>query len=263
MGRESVKKVEEPEITFVGTGTLGSNLAVSLAGNGFKRFVLIDGDRINERNIPLCDPFSMEDVAKYKVSVLKEFLKAKYGSRIQTKTYPMYVNKVPVEVLTEPDMLILAVDNNATKLFVTYKRMQAGKPMVVVGFWGWEASYMLTLLGKTACWACLYRPKDREEAARMKRANRCPDPEPNVPGAVVHGTVSRLIGIASNEVLKFFLKKGRIIQYYAFHALTVEEEIRFLDDKNYFKRDPDCPICFRGEWMDVSKLRRDEKTRLG
>lgn len=262
MGRESIKKVEGTEITFVGTGTLGSNLAVSLAGNGFRRFIFIDGDRISERNVPLCDPFSMKDVGEYKVSVLKNFLKMKYGSRIQAKTYSVYVNDVPDEALTEPDMLILGVDNNATKLFVTYNRMQAGKPMVIVGFWGWEASYMLTLPRKTACWACLYRPKNREEVERMKKAKRCPEPEPNIPGAVVHGTVSRLIGIASNEILKFFLKKGRMIQYYAFHALTGREEIRFLDSRNYFRRDPDCPICFKREWMDVSKLRRDKKTRL-
>jgi adenylyltransferase/sulfurtransferase len=257
LGNESFKKVEDVLVAFVGTGTLGSNLAVSLAGNGFKKFVFIDGDRVDERNIPLCDAFSLKDVGRYKVLVLKDFLRAKYGESIQIETHPVYVHKVPHEVLTEPSMLVLGVDNNATKLFVTYTRMQSDKPMITLGFWGWEASYMLTLRGKTACWACLYRPDNREEAKRMKEARRCPEPEPNIPGAVVHGTVSIVSGIVSNEVLKFFLKKGRIVQYYAFDVLTGNESIRFLDE-NCLKPDPDCPICQRGGGLDVSRFGRNQ-----
>lgn len=255
MGEKQIRKIEKATIALVGTGTINSNLAVALAGNGFQKFILIDGDRVSKRNIPLCNPFSLEDVGKYKVTVLKNFLKAKYGKRISVKSYHVYVDKVPNNVLSNPDMLVLGVDNNVTKLFVTYARMQACKPMVVLGFWGWEASYMLCLPQRTACWACLFRPKNREEVERMKKAKKCPEPEPNVPGAVIQGTVSRLIGIAANEITKYFLSEGKIFQYYVFHALTGEEDIRFLESTNYLKPDPDCPICQRGGGIDVSELR--------
>jgi molybdopterin/thiamine biosynthesis adenylyltransferase len=259
LGKEQVQKIEKATLVFVGTGTINSNLAVSLAGSGFKNFILIDGDKVSRRNIPLCDSFNLEDVGNYKVKVLKKFLRDKYGNRLNIKSYPVYVDRVPSTALSNVDMLVLGVDNNATRLFMSYYCMQKGMPMVNLGFWGWEASYMLCLPQRTACWACLFRPKKRKDVEEMKKARKCPEPEPNIPGGVIHGTVSRLIGIATNEITKYFLKKRRIVQYYAFHALTCEEDIRFLDSANYLKPDPDCPICRREEGIDVSKLKANGK----
>lgn len=244
---------------MIGTGTIGSNLTCALSGNAFRKFNFVDPDKISERNIPLCVPFSLKDARAPKVTTLKRFLEAKYAERVDIKAYPQYVDQVPISVVTDADLLVLAVDNNATKLFVTYNRVKALKPMVVLGFWGWEASYMLVLPKITACWACLFRPKNRKEVERMKRINRCPEPEPNIPGAVIQGTVSRLIGIAANEITKFCLNEGRIAQYHVFHALTGEEETRFLDGENHLKPDPDCPICQRWEGVDVSELRERER----
>ena len=251
---EKLRMIEEKSIVIVGSGTIGSNMALALAGNAFRDYIFIDGDTVSKRNIPLCDAFTLEDLGKYKVEVLKDFLKRKYGRRMNIETYHLYVNDVPLEKITEPDMLILAVDNNLTKLFVTYQRMKANKPMVVIGFWGWEASYLLTIPGKTACWACLFRPNNKDEVERLKEAHRCPEPEPNIPGAVIEGTVRQITGLASNEITKFFLKESRIVQYYSINVKTRQEITRFLDS-NYLKPDPSCPICKKEEFIDVSKLK--------
>jgi hypothetical protein len=63
--------------------------------------------------------------------VLKNYLERKYGKRVQIKAYPAYVDNIPLEELTSHDMLILGVDNERTKLFVTYHRMRSNKPMAV------------------------------------------------------------------------------------------------------------------------------------
>jgi len=252
---DKLREIEDKEIVLVGTGSIGSNMAVALAGNGFRKYKLIDGDIVSRRNIPLCDAFSLPDVGRYKVSVLARFLRRKYGNRIQVSVYPVYVDKVPINEIIKPDMLVLGVDNNLTKMFVTYQRMQANKPMVILGFWGWEASYMLSIPAKTACWGCLFRPNSRAEIERIKQAQRCPEPEPNVPGAVIRGTVGRVVGVAANEITKFMLGEGRVIQYYHFNALTEEKVVRFLDS-NHLRPDEQCPICKKEVGIDAADLRK-------
>ena len=252
---DRLREIEDKELVLVGVGTIGSNMALALAGNGFRKYTLIDGDRVCRRNIPLCDAFGLLDIGKYKVEVLREFLKRKYGNRIQVKTYHAYVDNVPIEELTRHDMLILGVDNDVTKLFVTYQRMRSEKPMVVVGFWGWEASYMLSIPRKTACWGCLFRPNSKAEIKRMKKAQKCPKPEPNVPGAVIRGTVGRVVGVAANQITKYLIGQGRIIQYYHFNALTEEQDVRFLDS-NFLRPDEKCPICKMEVELDAAELKR-------
>jgi hypothetical protein len=56
-----------------------------------------------------------------------------------------------------------------TKLDITNIRVQAGKTYVNLGFFGWEASYMLIVPHKTACWACLFRPAESEKIEKLKR----------------------------------------------------------------------------------------------
>jgi len=252
---DKLRRIEEVELVFVGTGTIGSGMAIALAGNGFRKFTFIDGDKVSMRNIPLCDAFSLLDVGKYKVMVLKNYLERKYGKRVQIKAYPAYVDNIPLEELTSHDMLILGVDNERTKLFVTYHRMRSNKPMAVLGFWGWEASFMLSIPGKTACYACLFRPNSKNEVKKIRKARKCPKPEPNIPGAVIHGTVRRIVGLAANEIAKYFLGEGRIVQYYHFNALSEEEDVHFLDS-NYLRPDEKCPFCWQGDEIDAKELKR-------
>jgi len=252
---DKLREIEDKELVFVGLGTIGVGMAINMAGNGFRKFTFIDGDKVSVRNIPLCDAYGLSDIGKYKVIVLKNYLKRKYGNRVQIKAYSAYVNNVPLKEITNHDMLILGVDNELTKLFVTYHRMWTNKPMAVLGFWGWEASFMLSIPGKTACYGCLFRPNNRKEIEKVRKARRCPQPEPNIPGAVIHGTVSRIVGTAANEITKYFLHEGRIIQYYHFNALTEEEDVRFLDN-NYLRPDEKCPICRHGGELDATELQR-------
>jgi len=253
LGRESLKKVERARLVFIGTGGIGSNLALALSGTGFRRFILIDGDKISRRNIPLSNVFTQRNVGDYKVKVVEAFLRSKYGNRIEIRSHIQYSDKVPVEIVTEPDLLFLGVDDQWTRLAITNLRVEANRPYVNLGFYGWEASYMLVIPHRTACWACLWRPRDDERVLKLKREGRCPEPEPNLPGAVIPATVQRLIGFTAGETVKFFTGIGRLAQHYKFNTLTGQDEMRFLSSPDFFKPDPECPICHKEEEIDVSE----------
>jgi adenylyltransferase/sulfurtransferase len=217
---------------------------------------MMDGDTVSQRNIPLSDPFTARDIGEYKAEVVRRFLQEKYGRRLKLKIYPVYSDKVSIGAITEPDLLFLGVDDRWTRLAITNLRVQANKPYINLGFYGWEAAYMLVVPHETACWACLWRLDDTEEVEKLRREGKCPQPEPNVPGAVTPASIQHLVGFAAGEAIKYFTGLGRLVQYYKFNVQTGDCEKRFLDSPDFFKPDPDCPICRREEEIDVSRLRR-------
>jgi len=262
LGEEAFRKIEKARIVLVGAGGIGSNLALAaLAGTGFKNLTLIDGDTVSRRNIPLSVPFTKQDIGRAKVEVVREMLKRKYGNRLNIRCYASYTDRIPLKVLTEPEMLILGVDDRWTRLAVNNIRVQADKLYVNLGFFGWEASYMLVIPHKTACYACLFRPTEREKVEKLKREGRCPEPEPNIPGGTLPGTILRLVGIAGNEIVKFFTNKENLVQYYSFDVSTGREETRLLSEPNYFKPDSQCPVCMKDELTDISSLNLAERRR--
>jgi molybdopterin/thiamine biosynthesis adenylyltransferase len=257
LGRQGFRKIQRVTVAFVGNGGLGSNLALSLAGSGFRRFILIDGDTVSERNIPLSNAFTLKHVGKPKVYAVRSALEARFGEKLDIECYPTYSDKVPEEAITEPELLVLAVDDRWTKLAITSMRVDANKPYVHLGFLGWEASYMLVIPHKTACWACLFRPDDNKRVEKLKREGKCPEPDPNIPGAVTSGTIQRLIGFTANEIAKLFTGAENLAQYYSFDASTHNQLLRFLGS-SHFQPDPDCPICRRESEIDVADLERKE-----
>ena len=261
MGEEAIREVEKARIVLVGCGGIGSNLALALAGSGFENLTLVDGDTVGRRNIPLSVPFTKEDVGKTKVDVVRDMLKRKYGNKLNMRCYASYTDRIALKVFTEPEMLILGVDDRWTRLAVTNIRVQASKPYVNLGFFGWEASYMLVIPHRTACYGCLFRPSEREKVEKLKREGKCPEPDPNIPGGILPGTILRLIGIAANELVKFFTNKENLVQFYSFDVLTGREEIRFLSEPNYFKPDLQCPVCMQEELTDISSLNLAERKR--
>lgn len=67
-------KFKNYTIAIIGLGTLGTSLLQYLIQLGIKNFVLIDGDKVEKKNISHQRFYSLVDIGKAKVSVLKEKL---------------------------------------------------------------------------------------------------------------------------------------------------------------------------------------------
>lgn len=65
-------KFKNYTIAIIGLGTLGTSLLQYLIQLGIKNFVLIDGDKVEKKNISHQRFYSLVDIGKAKVSVLKE-----------------------------------------------------------------------------------------------------------------------------------------------------------------------------------------------
>jgi molybdopterin/thiamine biosynthesis adenylyltransferase len=69
-GADAMAKLAEPLVTVCGAGALGSLMTDNLARQGFRRFRVIDRDRVEEHNVNT-QLYAAADVGAWKVEVLR------------------------------------------------------------------------------------------------------------------------------------------------------------------------------------------------
>ena len=72
IGEESLKKIQSKTIMVIGLGGVGGTAFEALVRSGFKSFIIVDGDTIDETNLNRQILFTKNDVGRYKAIVAKE-----------------------------------------------------------------------------------------------------------------------------------------------------------------------------------------------
>jgi len=241
---EDYRKLKEASLTIVGAGSIGRNLLLALAGSGVGKFILIDGDKVERRNIPV-GGFKLRDVSSYKVSAVKREVRERFGGRVKVVGIPRYSFQIDEKYLLTPEVLVVAVDDVWTRQKINALRTRVeGKKTVFLGVDGFIGSYFLVVSGRTPCWDCFYQSWDRGSPTPrepLKNRKKCPPPAPAHPTPVLPATVYNLVGVTSSEILKIILGREGVLQYYAFNVLESWDMRYFLD--NPLKKNPSCPIC--------------------
>lgn len=103
------EQLDDVSILIIGVGTSASYLLESLSNMGVKKFVLIDGDRVEEKNIE-SQNYSVGDIGQYKANTLKD----KYN-KCKIKVHNEFVNSFEdierIVNISHINYVILAVDN--------------------------------------------------------------------------------------------------------------------------------------------------------
>jgi adenylyltransferase/sulfurtransferase len=115
---EIFKLIKQTQLCLVGCGATGSFLAELLLRTGFRSFILVDGDVVEEKNLSRQN-YSFQDIRKAKVKALAESLKA-IDSSVKTKIHPLMLNEGNKEkVLAEAKLIIECSDSFETKQLVS------------------------------------------------------------------------------------------------------------------------------------------------
>lgn len=136
-------------ITICGAGTLGANLAETLARMGFTRLRVIDKDRVEMRNLS-CQPYSRAEVGAPKARTLANTL---YRA-VQAKVEPLVVELTEMnapELLHESALVVDAFDNHLARAAVSLACRAFEWPCLHIGFSGdglyghgiWEPHYLV------------------------------------------------------------------------------------------------------------------------
>jgi sulfur-carrier protein adenylyltransferase/sulfurtransferase len=237
VGMEGQRKLKAARVLCVGTGGLGSPLALYLAAAGIGTLGLVDFDIVDASNLQRQIIHSTKDIGRKKLDSAEEKLIALNPALNIVKHETMLSSANALEILKDYDIVADGTDNFPTRYLVNDACVLLGKPNAYGSIFRFEGQASVFATKEGPCYRCLY-------------------PEPPPPGLVpscaeggVLGILPGLVGvIQATEVIKLILGKGSplIGRLLLVDALSM----RFRELK--LRKNPECPVC--GENPTVKEL---------
>jgi molybdopterin/thiamine biosynthesis adenylyltransferase/rhodanese-related sulfurtransferase len=237
VGMEGQRKLKAARVLCVGTGGLGSPLALYLAAAGIGTLGLVDFDLVDASNLQRQIIHSTKDIGRKKLDSAAEKLTALNPALNVIKHETMLSSANALEIIKDYDIVADGTDNFPTRYLVNDACVLLGKPNAYGSIFRFEGQASVFGTEEGPCYRCLY-------------------PEPPPPGLVpscaeggVLGILPGLVGvIQATEVIKLILGKGNplIGRLLLVDALSM----RFRELK--LRKNPECPVC--GENPTVKEL---------
>ena len=156
IGSAGQAKLNAAAVLVVGCGGLGSNLLYDLCSMGVERIGFCDGDTVVLNNLNRQFLHTPADIGRNKAQSAYEKLHA-YAPELTLEPYPHHLtDENAQEIVSQYDLVLLAVDTISARLLVNRACIAAKKPLVDAGVNGWNGSVYTYRPGKTACLACFY-----------------------------------------------------------------------------------------------------------
>ena len=118
-------------VTVCGAGALGANITENLARSGAGSLVVIDRDRIEERNLST-QPYYKSDVGAYKAKLLTNTLYRALGVTVDGRTKELTPANAP-QLLRDTRLVIDTFDNSVARQAVKDYCKEAQLPCLHVG----------------------------------------------------------------------------------------------------------------------------------
>lgn len=228
VGVEGQEKICNSKVLLIGTGGLGSPLALYLAAAGVGHLGLIDFDVVDLSNLQRQVAHGESTIGMLKVDSAKARI-ADLNSSINVTTYNTRLSSENVmEIFADYDIIVDGTDNFPTRYLASDACVLLKKPYIygcILRFEG-QVSVFDSRVGP--CYRCLYP---------------APPPPGLVPSCAEGGVIGILPGIVgllqANEVVKLILGVGDSLvgRLLLFDALSM----KFREMK--LRKDPSCPIC--------------------
>ena len=228
VGMEGQRKLKAAKVLCVGTGGLGSPLALYLAAAGVGTIGLVDFDVVDVSNLQRQIIHATPDVGRPKLQSARDRLLA-INPEVRVDLYETRLTAAnALDILRDYDIVADGTDNFPTRYLVNDACVLLGKPNVYGSIFRFEGQASVFAAEQGPCYRCLY-------------------PEPPPPGLVpscaeggVLGILPGLVGvIQATEAIKLILGNGEplIGRLLLVDALSM----RFRELK--LRKNPECPVC--------------------
>jgi adenylyltransferase/sulfurtransferase len=237
VGMEGQQKLKAARVLCVGTGGLGSPLALYLTAAGIGTLGLVDFDVVDSSNLQRQIIHSTKDIGRKKIESAEEKLTALNPAIKIVKHETMLTSANAMDIIKDYDIVADGTDNFPTRYLVNDACVLLKKPNAYGSIFRFEGQASVFSTEEGPCYRCLY-------------------PEPPPPGLVpscaeggVLGILPGLVGvIQATEVIKLILGKGEPL---IGRLLLVDAlGMRFRELK--LRKNPECPVC--GKNPTVTKL---------
>lgn len=228
VGIEGQRKLKAASILLIGTGGLGSPLALYLAAAGIGRIGLVDYDVVDETNLQRQIIHGQSNIGKPKLdSAEQRMLEINPYVKIDKYNVPL-TSENALELFEPYDVIIDGTDNFPTRYLTNDACVKLGKPNVYGSILRFEGQLSVFYAKEGPCYRCMF-----------------PDPPPPglVPSCAEGGVLGILPGtigtLQATEALKLILGVGepmigRMLLYDALEMSFTTVRIR---------KNPNCPVC--------------------
>jgi adenylyltransferase/sulfurtransferase len=228
VGVDGQRRLKAARVLCIGTGGLGSPVALYLAAAGVGTLGLVDFDAVDFSNLQRQIIHGTPDVGRPKIASAADRLHA-INPAVRLEAHETTLtSRNALAILASYDVIVDGTDNFPTRYLVNDACVLLGKPNVYGSIFRFEGQASVFGVKGGPCYRCLY-------------------PEPPPPGLVpscaeggVLGVLPGIIGtIQAMEALKLILGAGEPLvgRFLTFDALRM----RFRELK--LRRDPECPVC--------------------
>lgn len=228
VGMEGQKRLKAASVLLIGTGGLGSPLALYLAAAGIGRIGLVDYDVVDETNLQRQVIHGQSSVGRLKVESAEQRMKD-INPYLQVDTYNVpLTSENAIELLTPYDVIIDGTDNFPTRYLVNDACVKLGKPNVYGSIFRFEGQVSVFYAREGPCYRCLFP---------------APPPPGLVPSCAEGGVLGILPGtvgtLQATEAIKLILGIGEplIGKMLLYDAL----DMSFTTLK--VRKSADCPVC--------------------
>ena len=237
VGMEGQLRLKQAKVLCIGTGGLGSPLALYLAAAGVGTLGIVDFDIVDLTNLQRQVIHGTEDVGRKKLDSAGDRIAAINPYVNVHKFETRLTSANALQLFGDFDIIVDGTDNFPTRYLVNDACVLTGKPNVYGSIFRFEGQASVFATQDGPCYRCLY-------------------PEPPPPGVVpscaeggVLGILPGLVGIIqATETIKLILGSGESL---IGRLLLVDAlAMRFRELK--VRKNPDCPVC--GDHPTITQL---------
>ncbi len=228
VGMEGQLKLKKAKVLLIGTGGLGSPMALYLAAAGVGTLGLVDFDVVDFTNLQRQIAHGTKDVGRPKMASARDRL-AEINPEVKVIGFETRLTSAnAMEILKDFDIVADGTDNFPTRYLVNDASVLLGKPNVYASIFRFEGQASVFGMPGGPCYRCLY-------------------PEPPPPGLVpscaeggVLGILPGLLGIIqATEVIKLILGAGEPLV----NRLLLVDALAMNFRELKLRKNPECPIC--------------------
>lgn len=234
---EGQRRLKAARVLLIGTGGLGSPLALYLAAAGVGTLGLVDFDVVDYSNLQRQILHFTSNVGRPKLQSAIEKIHA-INPQVQVIPFETRLtSENALDIMRDFDVIVDGTDNFPTRYLVNDACVLLGKPNVYGSIFRFEGQASVFWAGRGPCYRCLY-------------------PEPPPPGLVpscaeggVLGILPGLIGLVqATETIKLILGIGEPL----IGRLLLLDALGMRWRELKLRKDPNCPVC--GENPTVREL---------
>ncbi|MBZ0281053.1 MAG: molybdopterin-synthase adenylyltransferase MoeB [Anaerolineae bacterium] len=228
VGIEGQRKLKAASVLLIGTGGLGSPLALYLAAAGIGRIGLVDYDIVDETNLQRQVIHGQDSVGHLKVDSAEARMK-QINPYLRVDKYNEPLTSENALRLFEPyDVIIDGTDNFPTRYLVNDACVKLGKPNVYGSIFRFEGQLSVFYAKEGPCYRCMFPT---------------PPPPGLVPSCAEGGVLGILPGtigtLQATEAIKLILgigepMVGRMLLYDGLEMSFTTLKVR---------KNPNCPVC--------------------